>query len=130
MSAPKLRIARPTDHLKAVADMYIRGLGFERLGNFDDHDGFDGIMVGHPLALYHLEFTQKRGHPADGAPSEDGLLVFYIPDSKEWQEDCQRMEKAGFVPVPAFNPYWDQRGRTFRDVDGYRVVLQNAEWAG
>ncbi len=26
------------------------------------------------------------------------------------------------------NPYWDKLGRTFEDPDGYRVVLQNADW--
>jgi hypothetical protein len=39
------------------------------------------------------------------------------------------MIAAGFSPVAAFNPYWDTRGRTFEDDDGYRVVLQNAEWS-
>ena len=24
--------------------------------------------------------------------------------------------------------YWDRCGRTFEDLDGYRVVLQNAAW--
>jgi len=28
------------------------------------------------------------------------------------------------------NPYWKRNGRTFEDVDGYRVVLQNGTWAG
>jgi hypothetical protein len=39
-----------------------------------------------------------------------------------------RLERAGYAPVAAFNPYWDRRGRTFEDPDGYRVVLQCASW--
>jgi hypothetical protein len=35
---------------------------------------------------------------------------------------------AGFKSVISFNPYWDANGRTFEDHDGYRLVLQNAEW--
>jgi len=35
-----------------------------------------------------------------------------------------------YKPVKPFNPYWDKKGRTFEDPDGYRVVLQNAEWDG
>jgi hypothetical protein len=31
--------------------------------------------------------------------------------------------------VPAFNPYWDEHGRSFEDPEGYRIVLQNAEWS-
>jgi prolyl oligopeptidase len=39
------------------------------------------------------------------------------------------MKEAGFVLVPSYNPYWDTAGKTFEDVDGYRVVLQNQEWS-
>jgi hypothetical protein len=38
----------------------------------------------------------------------------------------ERLVQHGYQPVPAFNPYWDQRGKTFEDPTGYRVVLQNA----
>ena len=38
------------------------------------------------------------------------------------------MQAAGFKVVPSFNPYWDPRGRTFEDPDGYRTVLQQAAW--
>ena len=128
MNAHTLRIARPTDNLEALALMYVTGLGMEELGRFEDHDGFDGIMVGHPKSPYHLEFTHKAGHPAGRAPTEDNLLVFYLPDAPEWNAACLRMEDAGFASVPSFNPYWDRHGRTFEDLDGYRVVLQNTAW--
>ncbi|WP_207391648.1 hypothetical protein [Haematobacter massiliensis] len=39
-----------------------------------------------------------------------------------------RLRRAGYDPVPSFNPYWDRSGRTFEDPDGYRIVLQNAAW--
>lgn len=29
--------------------MHERGFGLTRLGHFEDHDGFDGAMLGHPL---------------------------------------------------------------------------------
>lgn len=50
-----LRIARPTDRLQEIATLYCRGLGFEKLGEFVDHQGFDGMMIGHPQHAYHLE---------------------------------------------------------------------------
>lgn len=123
-----LRVARPTDHLDAIATMYAEGLGLEVIGHFDDHDGFDGVMLGASGGPYHLEFTSRTGHVAGRAPTEDNLLVFYIPDVETWQRACARMEAAGFAPVDAFNPYWDRHGRTFEDLDGYRVVLQNTVW--
>jgi hypothetical protein len=85
-------------------------------------------MLGHRAAAYHLEFTRKRGHAAGRAPTQDNLLVFYIPDRTEWQEAARRLEQLGYPPVQAFNPYWDMQGKTFEDPDGYRVVLQNASW--
>jgi catechol 2,3-dioxygenase-like lactoylglutathione lyase family enzyme len=123
-----LRVARPTDDLAAVVAFYRDGLGFEVLYEFRDHDGFDGVMLGRRGAAYHLELTRKAGHAVGRAPTEDNLLVFYLPDAAEWAAAVARMEAAGYRPVPAFNPYWDRQGRTFEDPDGYRVVLQNAKW--
>lgn len=54
--------------------------------------------------------------------------MFYLPDKDEWEETCERMIAAGFKEVGSYNPFWDIEGKTFEDVDGYRVVLQNTAW--
>lgn len=123
-----IRIARPTDHLPEIVNFYRDGLGFEVIGSFTDHAGFDGVMLGHARLAYHLEFTSQHGHQAGRAPTKDNLLVFYLPDSAEWQRAVARMLACGYQPVAAYNPYWDVRGKTFEDADGYRVVLQQAAW--
>jgi catechol 2,3-dioxygenase-like lactoylglutathione lyase family enzyme len=123
-----MRVARPTDRLEEVLRFYTLGLGLTQLGSFQDHDGFDGVMLGVPGAACHLEFTRRRGHTVGGAPTQDNLLVFYLPDPEQWQAAVDRMRAAGYEPVSSFNPYWDRSGRTFEDPDGYRVVLQNASW--
>ena len=124
MSAvPVLRIARPSDDLEALLPFYIEGLGFELLCRFQDHEGFDGIILGNVGAPYHIEFTRAKGHIAGRAPTRDNLLVFYYTDGDEWQSAVQKIQSAGFEPVPSFNPYWDRGGLTFEDPDGYRVVL-------
>jgi len=123
-----LRIARPTDYLAAIAEMYATGLGFTVLAQFHDHDGFDGIILGHRHQPYHLEFTTQRGYQVGKAPTQDHLLVFYIADQAEWEASCARMLAAGFQRVLSYNPYWEAQGQTFEDLDGYRVVLQNAAW--
>ncbi len=125
-----LRVARPTDDLEGVVKFYRDGLGFTVLYEFKDHNGFDGVMLGHKGAAYHLEFTRREGHKAGKAPTEDNLLVFYLPDQAEWKRAVKRMECQGYKAIKAFNPYWDRQGKTFEDPDGYRVVLQNASWAG
>ena len=123
-----LRVARPTDDLAAVVQFYRDALGLDVLYEFKDHEGFDGVMLGRKGAGYHLEFTRKAGHRAGKAPTEDNLLVFYLPDRAEWQRAIDRLAQHGYHPVPALNPYWDRHGKTFADPDGYRVVLQNAAW--
>lgn len=125
-----LRVARPTDSLEPIAAMYREGLGLQVLGEFRDHDGFDGIILGRPEASYQIEFTHHRGHRVGGAPTQDNLLVFYHPDRAVWTEACARMAAADFRQVPSYNPYWDVAGCTFEDPDGYRVVLQNAPAPG
>ena len=126
--APTLRVARPTDDLDRLLPFYRDGLGLTLLYRFEDHDGFDGVMLGAEGAPYHLEFTRARGHPAGAAPTKDNLLVFYLPDDGAWRTAVARMRNAGYTPVPSFNPYWDRDGVTFEDPDGYRVVLQREAW--
>jgi hypothetical protein len=101
-----------------------------RLGAFEDHDGFDGVILGLPGAPYHFEFTRKPGQLAGAAPTQDNLLVFYLPEIEQWQAAVDRMVAAGYQPVQSFNPYWDRAGRTFEDPDGYRIVFQNEPWPG
>jgi catechol 2,3-dioxygenase-like lactoylglutathione lyase family enzyme len=125
----QIRVARPTDRLEEVIGFYRDGLGLEVLGSFEDHEGFDGVMLGHPGQQYHLEFTTKRGHSVRRAPTPDNLLVFYIPDREQWTAAVEQMRSCGYEPVGSFNPYWDLQGKTFEDADGYRVVLQNGEWS-
>src|SRR5688572_11960672 len=130
LAKARLRVTRPSDELDAVVRFYRDGLGFDVLSEFRDHDGFDGVMLGHAGAAYHLEFTRKAGHRAGRAPTGDNLLVFYLPDRVAWATAVARLEALGVRAVPAFNPYWDRAGKSFADPDGYRVVLQNAAWPG
>lgn len=123
-----LRIARPVSDLARARRMYCTGLGWSVLGSFADHEGFDGIMVGAAGAAYHVEFTRRRRNPVVPSPSEEDLLVLYLPDREEWDQRCSAMRLAGFTEVPSLNPYWDRRGRSFQDPDGYRLVLQQSDW--
>ncbi|CAK7266675.1 hypothetical protein SEPCBS119000_002150 [Sporothrix epigloea] len=135
LGSAHIRIARPTNNIDGLLPFYVDGLGMSVIFRFGAHEGFDGAMVGWKAAdsagrslsasgvAYHLEFTSKEGHDAGRAPSQDNLLVFYEPDEEAHDAAIQRMIKAGFAPVQAFNPYWDRNGKTFEDPDGYRVVL-------
>jgi catechol 2,3-dioxygenase-like lactoylglutathione lyase family enzyme len=123
-----VRIARPVLDLGRSVAMYTRGLGLEELGRFEDHAGFDGVMLGRRGETHHFEFTYCRAHPVRPAPTPEDLLVFYVPQADEWRRIGAAMIEAGFKEVQSFNPYWQQAGRTFEDADGYRVVVQQADW--
>ena len=125
---PHLRIARPVSDLERSVAMYLRGLKLQEVGRFENHDGFDGVMLGHPDLPFHFEFTHCRERQIVPTPTPEDLLVVYLPDRDEWSEACLCMLEAGFVAATAFNPYWGQRGRTFVDPDGYRVVLEQRTW--
>jgi catechol 2,3-dioxygenase-like lactoylglutathione lyase family enzyme len=109
MQPPILRVARPTNDLHKVADFYTRGLGFEVLASFENHEGFDGVIV-------------------ERAPTTEHLLVLYLPERDAWSAAVERLEALGVSACESENPYWDRQGKTFEDPDGYRIVLQNAAW--
>lgn len=125
----QLRIARPVSSLEKSVEMYRRGLTLSVLARFEDHEGFDGVMLGTPGLSYHFEFTFCRAHPVRPTPTAEDLVVFYVPDSAQWGKTCASMLSAGFAEVDSLNPYWARYGRTFEDHDGYRVVLQQARWS-
>lgn len=125
---PILRVARPTNDLKRLVPFYRDGLGFDVIAQFESHDGFDGMMFGKEGAPYHFEFTLKKNHKVPKAPSEDNLVVFYLPEKATYDSAVNRMKSAGFNAVRSFNPYWDRGGTTFEDPDGYRLVFFNGAW--
>lgn len=128
MTIQHLRIARPVTDLALISHVWCHGLGLQNIGGFTGHQGFSGVMLGADGLGWHLEFTHCPGHPLLPAPTEDDLLVLYLPCHAAWRDRCARMDEAGFRRVPAFNPYWDRQGVTFSDQDGYRVVIQHAAW--
>ena len=119
----RLRVARPTEDLDAIRAFYVDALGLEELGSFRDHDGYDGIMVGARGRATHLEFTRHAADSACPPPTRDNLLVFYLPDAGALADVSARLRSLGHQPVPPQNPYWEGRGVTFEDPDGWRIVL-------
>ncbi|MDQ0207631.1 VOC family protein [Alkalicoccobacillus murimartini] len=127
MNASQIRVARPTDQLDRVIDFYERGLELKRIGEFQGHAGYDGVMYGLPDTSYHLEFTQHMDGSPCPAPTKDNLLVFYVRDQVEIRDVAARLHKMGYPEVKPENPYWEEQGITIEDPDGWRVVLMNTE---
>jgi catechol 2,3-dioxygenase-like lactoylglutathione lyase family enzyme len=127
-AAPVLRVARPSRSLHATAGFYTRALGFEVLAKFTDHAGLDGVILGRADWPYHLELTHEAARSIRPRPTEEDMLVFYLPNRGQWEAAIRRIRDTGAHPVRSHNPYWDQHGLTFEDPDGYRIVIANIAW--
>ena len=122
----QVRIARPTDRLAEVVRFYSDALGLEQIASFEGHAGYDGVMLALPGGRDHLEFTHYQSGSPCPAPTKDNLLVFYVDDEGAFREMAARLRRHGHEPVEPKNPYWAEKGLTFEDPDGWRVVLMQA----
>ena len=121
--AKQLRVARPTQQLEKVITFYTKGLGLKIIGEFKNHVGYDGVMIGDKHLSYHLEFTVHAAHTQTNPPGKENLLVFYFETQTEWQQTKEQICNLGYAPVAPENPYWLNNSVTFEDPDGWRVVL-------
>ncbi|WP_394219146.1 VOC family protein [Halobacillus trueperi] len=125
--ASQIRIARPTDQFEKVIEFYETGLGLERLADFAGHRGYEGVVYGLPGLPYHLEFIRHEAGSPCPAPTKDHLLVFYIEKQGEVRDVADRLHVMGYEEVESENPYWEEKGVTIEDPDGWRVVLMNTK---
>jgi catechol 2,3-dioxygenase-like lactoylglutathione lyase family enzyme len=121
----QVRIARPTDRLAGVVRFYRDALGLEQITSFENHAGYDGVMLALRGRRDHLEFTHHASGSPCPAPTKDNLLVFYVEDDEAIREMAARLRHHGHEPVEPENPYWAEKGLTFEDPDGWRVVLMH-----
>jgi catechol 2,3-dioxygenase-like lactoylglutathione lyase family enzyme len=122
-----VRIARATNRLGDVVAFYRDILGLDVLATFEDHAGFDGVMLGRRDHAMHFEFTHERGAGIAAVPSPEDLIVFYLEDA-DWVATDAARRSAGIPAVRSHNPYWDEHGVTIEDPDGYRIVLHRGPW--
>lgn len=124
MLKPKrFRVARPTDQLAAVKKFYVDALGLQVVGSFEDHDGYDGLILGSGQAGYEIEFTSHADGSPCPSPTADNLLVFYLANADELSAVGARMAAHGHDPVEPENPYWARCSLSFEDPDGWRVTV-------
>lgn len=92
------RFARHTNDLEAIKSFYINILDFELLGNFENHDNYNGIFLGFPNTDWHLEFTtsdEKTNHYFD----EDDILVLYPETQNKYDSLLERVSKNNILLV-------------------------------
>lgn len=116
------RVARHTDNLDKALRFYVDVLGFEILGDFKDHNGYDGVFIGKPNCDWHLEFTISEDKPRHTF-DEDDILVFYPKTQEELDAIMNRIHENTIEILQAKNPYWNLNGIQIKDFDGHNVIL-------
>jgi catechol 2,3-dioxygenase-like lactoylglutathione lyase family enzyme len=123
-----MRTARPTTDLSRIRQFYEQVVGLPLLGEFADHDGFDGAIFGVPDDRAQLELVASPHGENPSATGEDAL-VLYTADDEVAAELATRLRQAGTPEITlatdrTLNPYWPNHGATcFTDPDGYRLIL-------
>jgi catechol 2,3-dioxygenase-like lactoylglutathione lyase family enzyme len=110
--------------MEAMLAFYRDGLGLAEIGRFQDHEGYDGLILDVPNTGAHIEFTWTD-HLLPAPAHPEHLLVLYLGN---WEEVRHRLDRLDATSVPAANPYWDRVGVTILDPDGFRVVLVADTW--
>ncbi|GAA4840874.1 hypothetical protein GCM10023201_33750 [Actinomycetospora corticicola] len=116
----RTRVALVVGDLRASRRFYVEGLDLPVVGEFEDHEGWWGLILGLPDASHQLELTWHRdASPSSGGP--DDLLVLGFADRAAALAARARVPEADETRPD--NPWWWTRGVTVTDPDGHRVVL-------
>lgn len=118
------RFARHTNNLEQIKSFYIDVLGFQLLGGFENHNGYDGIFIGKSNENWHLEFTKSEDIVLFDF-NEDDILVFYPNSKMEFDLVVNKVQSHKIEFIKAKNPYWNENGKMILDPDGYRVVISD-----
>ena len=118
------RFARHTNNLEQLKSFYIDVLGFELLGGFENHNGYDGIFIGKSNENWHLEFTKSEEVVTFNFGEED-ILVFYPNTKLEFEIILDKIKSHEIEFILAKNPYWNENGKMILDPDGYCVVISH-----
>lgn len=118
------RIARHTDNLEIIKAFYVDILGLVCLGNFENHDGYDGVFIGNIDSDWHLEFTKSK-EKAKHVFDDDDLLVFYPKTEYKYNRLIDKLLKNNIPTITAKNNYWSNNGKMYLDPDGFRIVISH-----
>jgi catechol 2,3-dioxygenase-like lactoylglutathione lyase family enzyme len=118
------RFARHTNDLEQIKSFYIDILGFELLGGFENHNGYDGVFIGKSNENWHLEFTKTKEVICFDF-KEDDTLVFYPESKMEFDLLINKLQSHEIEFIKAKNPYWNENGKMILDPDGYRILISD-----
>lgn len=107
-----------------MKDFYNMVLNLEVLGDFKEHDRYNGIYLGKPGYSWHIEFTESE-KSADHTFDDDDILVFYPPTVDEYKSILGNIQQYHISVLEPRNPYWKTHGVMIQDPDGHKIVVSN-----
>ena len=118
----EFRYARHTDSISKLIPFYVDILGLEILGEFKNHNQYNGIFFGKSHFHWHLEFTESDSL-ANHSFDEDDLLVFYPNSQSEYDRIMTQIEIHQIRKYRPKNPYWIENGTLIKDPDGFGIII-------
>jgi len=120
----QFRYARHTQKLESLIYFYTSVLNFEILGEFKNHDNYDGVFLGVKGQNWHLEFTQN-GEKPNSKFDEDDTLVFYPESNEDYRKILDNLKKFEVPLLQPKNPYWKDNGICFEDCDHFKIIVSD-----
>ena len=118
----KFRYARHSNNIQKLCNFYTTILGFQKLGEFNNHDGYNGVFLGKDGQNWHLEFTENA-EVVNHNFNPDDALVFYPNSFIEFKEILKNVEDHQIQYIQPKNPYWHQNAICIQDPDGMNIMI-------
>ena len=119
----RMRVARPTTDIERAITFWTQIVGLEILSRFEDHEGYDGVILGNSGDQWEIEVTHHSSGMPLPSPSEEDIIVLYL--NRELARGItDRLRQAGHPPKEHPNPYWQaMEASAHTDPDGYTVII-------
>jgi catechol 2,3-dioxygenase-like lactoylglutathione lyase family enzyme len=118
-----MRVARPTTDIERAITFWTQVVGLEILSRFEDHEGYDGVILGNSGGQWEIEVTRHSSGMPLPSPSEEDIIVLYLNKGVA-REITDRLRHAGHPPKEHPNPYWQAMGSSVHaDPDGYTLII-------
>lgn len=118
----ELRMVRHTSDLNHIKDFYEAILGFRLEIAFKTKGGYMGVIMRHGHSDWCLEFIVSQYVPVH-TTDEDDLIVLYYDSQSEYNKIIETFNHYRIREFAPLNPYWEDRGKLYKDPDGFRVMI-------
>ena len=119
----RMRVARPTTDIERAITFWTQVVGLEILSRFEDHAGYDGVILGNSGEQWEIEVTHHSSGMPLPSPSEEDIIVLYLNEGVA-DAITDRLRHAGHPPKEHPNPYWQaMEASAHTDPDGYTVII-------